>query len=72
MSSNSRLQEALFQAAKAGSFHLIREFIKAGANPFLHDQEDRNAISYAIAADPVEASVLLAELFKAIDPVKPD
>ena len=58
------LQRALFQAAKAGSFELVREFIRAGANPFLHDQEERNAVSYAIAADPAEAKILLTEIFE--------
>lgn len=56
-------QEALFKAAKVGNIKLMRELIKASASPFVLDEEERNAISYALAANPEETIELLAELF---------
>ena len=37
------LQFALFKAAKIGNIKLMREFIEAGADPFLLDTENCNA-----------------------------
>jgi ankyrin repeat protein len=64
---SSPIQRALFQAAKIGNINLVREFIALGANPFLPDADDRNALSYAIAANPEEASSLIMEMNKAND-----
>lgn len=63
-SNEQPLQKALFQAAKIGNINLIRDFIKAGADPFIHDEAGRNAISYAIAANPAGATALIMELDK--------
>ena len=56
-------QEALFKAAKVGNVKLMRELIKAGANPFAPDEEERNAISYALAANLEDTVKLLEALF---------
>ena len=56
------LQQALWQAAKVGHLSLMQELIAAGADPFIHDEHGRNAISYAAAADPVKTGILLMEL----------
>lgn len=56
-------QEALLKAAKVGNIKLMRELIKAGASLFTPDEEERNALSYALAANPEETIKLLEELF---------
>ena len=61
-SNHDALQQALFQAAKVGNINLIRELIIAGANPFITDDADRNAIYYMNRYDPVKTDTLLLEL----------
>lgn len=60
------LQPALWQAAKVGHIKLMRELIAKGANPFIPDKHGRNAISYAIIADPKAGSWLI-DLLMATD-----
>lgn len=56
------LQYALFQAAKVGNFNLMRELIKAGANPFSIDESGRSALSYAVVQDREATAALFSEL----------
>lgn len=60
------IQDAIIKAAKAGNIKFMRELIKAGANPFLADENERNAISYALASNIDEAVALAAELFPVV------
>lgn len=48
------LQFALFKAAKIGNIKLMREFIEAGADPFLLDIENCNAITYAMKSNVLD------------------
>lgn len=65
-------QEALFKAAKVGNVKLMRELIKAGANPFASDKEERNAISYALASNLAETVKLLETLFPVVPEIGND
>ena len=38
------------------------ELIKTGTDPFVHDDDGRNTVSYAIAADPMKANSWLRDL----------
>jgi ankyrin repeat protein len=59
---DQRLQKALLQAAKVGHIKLMRELINTGANPFICDDDGRNAISYAMQHDPDSTFALVSEL----------
>ena len=59
---NSKLQNALFKAAKVGEIDLMRELIKVGADPFDVDKNNHNVFFYAMRENPEEAAVLLEEL----------
>jgi len=65
MITNSKLQEALFKAAKVGHIKLMRELIEAGANPFALNEDDHNAFFYAEQQACEETAALLRELRKA-------
>ena len=56
------LQIALFKAARIGNINLVQELIEAGANPFMLDEENRNAIFYATRNDPTKTDKMLMEL----------
>lgn len=60
---HSLIQIAMFQAAKSGNIKLVRELIKAGANLFEQDITERNALSYAMAANLGDTVKLVAELY---------
>ena len=64
---HSKLQQALWQAAKVGHFNLMQELIAKGANPFIHDNHGRNAISYAITSDLIKAGSWVIDLLLAIN-----
>jgi hypothetical protein len=64
------LQFALFKAAKIGSIKLMREFIEAGADPFLLDTENCNAITYAMKSNTLDQNSLLMELPEIADGFK--
>lgn len=59
-------QSALIKAAKVGNVKFMRELIKLGANPFLPDENERNAISYALASNLEETVKLAEELFPVV------
>lgn len=67
-SNHDPLQQALFKAAKVGNIYLMKEFIATGANPFKLDEEEHDAIFYALLSvyamrsDPVRAGILLLEI----------
>jgi len=64
------LQFALFKAAKIGNIKLMREFIEAGADPFLLDIENCNAITYAMKSNVLDQNSLLMELTEIADGFK--
>ena len=64
------LQFALFKAAKIGNIKLMREFIETGADPFLLDTENCNAITYAMKNNKLDQNSLLMELTEIADGFK--
>ncbi|NDA90329.1 MAG: hypothetical protein EBY20_05425 [Alphaproteobacteria bacterium] len=64
------LQFALFKAAKIGNIKLMREFIETGADPFLLDTENCNAITYAMNSNALDQNSLLMELTEIADGFK--
>lgn len=64
------LQFALFKAAKIGNIKLMREFIEAGADPFLLDTENCNAITYVMKSNVLDQNSLLMELNEIADGFK--
>jgi ankyrin repeat protein len=68
------LQVALFKAAKIGNIKLIKEFIEAGASPFIRDASNYCAIEYAIKyamkSDAAHTDTFLMELTKLVDNFK--
>jgi len=64
------LQFALFKAAKIGNIKLMREFIETGADPFLLDTENCNAITYAMKSNVLDQNSLLMELNEIADGFK--
>jgi ankyrin repeat protein len=61
-SNQNPLQQALFKAAKAGNIVLMRELIDAGANPYVHDELQRSALSYLMEQNFDALKDLLIEL----------
>lgn len=47
----------------------MRELVKAGPNLFMPDENERNALSYALAANPEETIKLLEELFPVVSEI---
>ena len=64
------LQFALFKAAKIANIKLMQEFIEAGADPFLLDTENCNAITYAMKSNTLDQNSLLMELTEIADGFK--
>lgn len=58
-------QEALFKTAKVGDISSMKQFIEAGADPYMPDEQGLNAVFYATLAAP-EKIDLLAPLLKKI------
>lgn len=59
------LQEALFQVAKVGNINSMKQFIEAGADPYLLDEDGHHAVYYATRAAP-EAIDALAHILQKI------
>jgi len=64
------LQFALFKTAKIANIKLMREFIEAGADPFLLDTENCNAITYAMKSNTLDQNSLLMEITEIADGFK--
>ena len=55
-------QKDLINLAKSGKITDMYKLIANGADPFIFDQARKNALQYAIEADPIKAYTLLDDL----------
>lgn len=55
-------QKDLINFAKAGNISGMYKLIANGADPFIFDQDRKNALQYAIESDPIKAYTLLDDL----------
>ena len=61
---NKNKQQKLIEAAKSGHISDLYHLISDGADPFYFDKNNKNALDYAIIADPIKAHILLNDLLK--------
>lgn len=55
-------QKLLVDKAKSGKILAMYELIAQGADPFIFDQNGKNALQYAVESDPIKAYILLDDL----------
>lgn len=55
-------QKDLINLAKLGKITDMYKLIANGADPFIFDQAGKNALQYAVEADPIKAYTLLDDL----------
>lgn len=55
-------QKDLINLAKSGKISDMYRLIANGADPFIFDEDEKNALQYAIESDPIKAYTLLDDL----------
>jgi len=55
-------QNDLINLAKSGKISDMYKLIANGADPFIFDQDGKNALQYAVESDPIKAYILLEDL----------